>query len=71
MSVLTVEGIVKQGKIELPDDIVLPEDTKVYIIIPGVQVQQRARIASPRLVYPDQAADFTLNVVRETPDADV
>lgn len=63
MSVLTVEGVVKQGKIELTTDIELPEDAKVYIIIPDAQIQPRARIVSPRLVYPEQVADFTLTVI--------
>jgi hypothetical protein len=40
-------------------------DKKVYIIVPGVQVEQSARIASPRLARPEQAVDFKMEIVEE------
>ena len=35
MSVTTFEGVVENGQIRLPGDIVLPERAKVYVIIPN------------------------------------
>ena len=35
MTVMTYEGIVEHGQIRLKSDIRLPEQAKVYVIIPG------------------------------------
>lgn len=71
MGVTTVEGVVENGQIRLPAAIRLPERTKVYVVIPDVEVQTLAYIGSPRLVHPEQAADFTKEVIEEPPDADL
>lgn len=71
MGVTTVEGIVENGQIRLPAAIRLPERTKVYVVIPDVEVQTLAYIGSPRLVHPEQAADFTKEVIEEPSDADL
>ena len=52
MAILTVEGIVENGQIRLPDHVMLPEHTKVYVVIPDV---------------PEQVTDFTKQVLSETP----
>lgn len=69
MRVTTFEGIVENGRIRLPATVRLPERAKVYVIIPDVEVQTAAYIGSPRLVYPEQAADFKKEVIEEPPDA--
>jgi hypothetical protein len=71
MGVTTVEGIVENGQIRLPAAVRLPERTKVYVVIPDVEVQPVAYIGSPRLVHPEQAADFTKEVIEEPSDADL
>ena len=71
MSVVTLEGIVEHGKIRLKTDVRLPDNTKVYVIVPGTGVEESARILSPRLVDPEQAADFKMEVVQECSDASV
>lgn len=71
MSVLTLEGVIKQGQIQLISPVRLPEDTKVYVLIPAIQADRRARIVSPRLVHPGQASDFVLEVIEETTNANV
>ncbi len=71
MGVITLEGIVKHGQIQLKTNIRLPEKTKVYVVIPDVQIEQRARIFSPRLAHPEQASDFEMQVIEESPDASV
>ena len=71
MGVTTFEGIVENGRIRLPATVRLPERTKVYVVIPGVEVQTIAYIGSPRLVHPEQAADFKKEVIEEPSDADL
>ena len=69
MRVATFEGIVENGQIRLPATVRLPEKAKVYVVIPDVEIQTVAYIGSPRLVHPEQAADFKKEVVEELPDA--
>ena len=69
MGVTTFEGIVEKGQIRLPAAVRLPERTKVYVVIPDIEVQGVTYISSPRLVHPEQAADFKKEVVEELPDA--
>ena len=71
MRVATFEGIVENGQIRLPATVRLPERTKVYVVIPDVEVQPVAYIGSPRLVHPEQAADFQKEVFEEPSDADL
>jgi hypothetical protein len=71
MGVVTFEGIVENGQIRLPAAVRLPERTKVYVVIPDVEVQPVAYIGSPRLVHPEQAADFQKEVFEEPSDADL
>jgi len=71
MGVRTFEGVVEQGRVCLPATVRLPERAKVYVIVPDVEVQTVAFIGSPRLVHPEQAADFKKEVIEEPPDAGV
>ncbi len=34
VEIVTLEGIVEQGKIKLKDNVHLPEKTRVYVIVP-------------------------------------
>lgn len=69
MSVVTLEGVVDKGQIRLKSNVLLPERTRVYVIIPDVQIEQIAYIFSPRLAHPEQAADFKMEVVEGACDA--
>lgn len=71
MSVLTVEGIVENGRVEFRDPIVLPERTKVYIVIPEFSSVAPARVISPRLVHPEEAAEFAKEIIEVAADAAV
>jgi hypothetical protein len=71
MGVTTIEGVVENGQIRLPAAIRVPERTKVYVIIPDVEVQTVAYIGSPRLVHPEQAVDFVKEVIEEPSDGDL
>ena len=44
MNVVTIEGVVEHGQIRLNSDIQLPDNTKVYVVVPGMQVQQIAYV---------------------------
>ena len=63
MNVATFEGIVENGQIRLPDNIRVPERTKVYVVIPGESQPSATRLMSPRLVHPEQAKDFEITVI--------
>lgn len=68
-SLMTLEGVVERNRIRLRDNIRLPEKTAVYVIVPDVKVKQVARVFSPRLAHPEQAADFKMEIVQEPADA--
>jgi hypothetical protein len=71
MAISTFEGVVKDGQIRLRDDVQLPENRQVYVVIPDLETSPRARVASPRLVHPEQAPDFTKHVVEAIDDAEL
>ncbi|MDT5156010.1 MAG: hypothetical protein QOC99_3024 [Acidobacteriota bacterium] len=64
MSAETFEGIVEQGQIKVNSDVRLPDGTKVYIVVPGIVIEEAGtHLRSPRLAHPEQAADFEMEVV--------
>ena len=69
MSIVTLEGIVEKGQIRLKPNLQLPDKTKVYVVVPDIQVEKYARIFSPRLANPEQAADFKMEVAEESSSA--
>jgi hypothetical protein len=69
MSVVSFEGIVENGQIRLEPGVRLPENTKVYVLVPDLPVMPTAHLRSPRLAHPEQTADFTMEIVE--PDAGV
>ncbi len=70
MGVITFEGVVDKGQIRLKTNVRLPDQAKVYVMIPDLEIH-RVHLASPRLVHPEQAADFRKEVIEVAPDADV
>ena len=73
MTIATYEGIVKKGKIRFSPEIQLPENAKVYVIVPEVDVNLKkvVQVITPRLVYREQAAQFKMQVSEESPNADI
>lgn len=63
MKVATFEAVVENGQIRLPGSVRLPERARVYVVIPGVEEPSAAYVGSPRLVRPEQVADFEKEVV--------
>jgi len=70
MSISTFEGTVENGQIRLRDNVTLPENSKVYMIIPDFEAAPQAYVSSPRLVHPEQASDFTKQIVEVVADVD-
>jgi hypothetical protein len=71
MNVITNEATDKNGQIRMPPEADLPEDAKVYVVVPDPGVRVVPRIHSPRLAHPEQAADFVKEVIEERTDAGV
>ncbi len=75
MGLLTVEGVVENGRIRLRDDVTLPEHATVYVVVPDfaapppATTRPPARVFSPRLARPAQAADFAKQVIEASADA--
>ena len=59
MGATTIEGVVENGQIRLPATVRLPERTKVYVVIPDVEVHPVAYIGSPRLVHLGTSRGFS------------
>jgi predicted DNA-binding antitoxin AbrB/MazE fold protein len=68
-----VDAIYDQGVFRPLEPLVLPEGVRVHLRVEqathgGIVPLTGARIHSPRLAHPEQAADFEMEV-REVPDA--
>jgi hypothetical protein len=71
MSIITLEGIVDHGQIRLQSDLRLPDNTKVYIVVPDLQIEGTANIYSPRLANQEDASEFQLEVIEEPADGGI
>lgn len=71
MQVTAIEGIVENGQIRLREEVSLPENTRVYVIVADLHLGPSARIRTPRLAHPEQAKDFRKQVVEVDGDAQV
>lgn len=69
MNTSAFQGIVENGQIRLLGDAKLPENATVFIVLPEVASAPVARIASPRLANPADAADFVKQVFEAQLDA--
>lgn len=67
MTLTTYEGIVEKGKIRLKSGVHLPENTKVYVIVPELEEAKNKtpRVLTPRLVHRKQASDFKMKISKE------
>jgi hypothetical protein len=65
VSATTFEGVVEKGQIRMNSDVRLPEGTKVFIVVPDIEVDEKSvRLHSPRLTHQEQAADFEMEIVK-------
>ncbi|MCP3997602.1 MAG: hypothetical protein GY722_21450 [bacterium] len=61
MSVMALEGYVKDGRIRLTDNADLPDKAKVYVVVADAS-PQASRIWSPRLADPRQIEESSMEV---------
>ena len=71
MAISTFEGVVENGQIRLQDDIKLPEQARVFVVVPDFETVSRTHVYSPRLVHPEQAAVFVKQIVEVDADAEL
>jgi hypothetical protein len=69
MNLQMLEGVVTHGQVRLLPEIRLPENMKVYVLIPETETEYAGHIYSPRLKNPAQAVDFQMEVIEEQPHA--
>lgn len=69
MGVLTIEGIVDHGQIRIISDVQLPEQMKVYVVVPDMKLESSAQLFSPHLKDPEQSDDFKMEGIEESADA--
>jgi hypothetical protein len=65
----TYEGVVENGYVRLPPNVEIPDETRVYILVPNIDTHRTLQILSPRLVDRGQAKDFVKEIIDETPNA--
>jgi hypothetical protein len=69
MGVVALEGVIERGQVRITPDVHLPDKTRVYVVIPDIQIERVTHVSSPRLAHPEQAVDFEMEVVEETSHA--
>ncbi len=73
MAIVTYEGVVEKGKIRLEAGVQLPENVRVYVIVPDLKVDKKKalQVLTPRLAHREDAARFKMTVTEEKPNARV
>jgi hypothetical protein len=74
MAVTTYEGVVENGKIRFKAGVKLPENAKVYVVVPDLKTNDKKKVVqilSPHLVRREDAARFKMKVTEEKPNARV
>ena len=66
MQLTTIQGIVRNGQIQLSEEVSLPEMSKVFVVIPPDENVKR--VMSPRLVNKDDAKYFVKTVEDDIDD---
>jgi hypothetical protein len=65
MSVTTFEGVIENGRVRLPEGVVIPEKQTVFVVVPDPVQPMTRTIPSVRLADPDDAAKFEMKVTWE------
>lgn len=64
-----IEAIVENGIIRLREDVSLPENARVYVIMADLLDPLSTRVRSPRLVDKRRTTDFKKKIVELPADA--
>jgi hypothetical protein len=67
----TYEGIIENGRVKLPSNVGIPEQTRVYVLVPGNENLSTPYVASPQLSNREQLKDFEKRIIEDTTDANV
>jgi hypothetical protein len=62
MSVTTFEGVVENGRVRLPEGVVLPEQQTVLVVVPDTVPPKTKKLPGVRLTNPADAAKFEMKV---------
>jgi len=54
MSVMTFEGVIENGRIKLNTNVLLPENAKVYVVVPGDDIEPESPVYDLSSVEHDQ-----------------
>ena len=65
------ERIIENGQIRLLENVRLPENTRVYVVLAEAEASRPAHVYSPRLAHPEQADDFVKQIFEVSTDAGV
>ena len=68
MPLTAIEGVVENGKIRFTENISLPENARVYVIVTDASLPKAPRIRSPHFVDRAQAALYRKQVVELPPN---
>lgn len=71
MSVVTYEAVIENGQVRLAPGVTLPDRARVFVVVPDQTETPGPRIWSPRLVHPQDAAAFHMEVRDEAPGANI
>ena len=63
----TDESVVENGRVASPLEADVTDETTL-IVLPDLDPQRTYAVVSPRLAHKEQAKDFVLEVIEETPD---
>lgn len=69
MPLTAIEGVVENGTIRLREDVLLPDKTRVFVIITDSRPIASAHVRTPRLARREQAGDFRKQIVEDCPNA--
>jgi hypothetical protein len=67
----TYEGIIENGRVKLPSNVGIPENTRVYVLVPDTENLSAPSVASPHLGNREQVKDFEKRIIEDTTDANV
>ena len=59
----TYEGVVGNGHVTMPPEADIPDNTRVYVLVPDADARRTYKVISPRLAHPEQAKDFEKLVI--------
>ena len=62
MNLIAFEGVVNNGQIKLPPNVQLPDNAKVFVIVPEIKPQPVVHIFSPHLANLSRSSDFVMEV---------